>query len=221
MRIQQYLVCFDGDVAVNSKVFLAVLKKKLCRKISNTIMEHLDQLDMVGDISPALEATEDFIQCLDGMQGEGVCHDQTGTYQASIEPKNLQEVSSAALGKLNSSGVWNLLAGEQLEVGPLGLAWANSLSALGLEMGLRHGKRSRARSTNDLAAHINESTNTTHSSSNSAFKKGHNRSRSDVYYQPSSYTDNGLPTVDCNSLKNMMLSLQPEGKFSSTVCNSS
>lgn len=176
-------------------------------------MDHFDQLDMVGDISPALEATEDFIQCLDGMQGQGVSHDQTGTYQASIQPKNLQEVSSAALGKLNSSGVWNLLAGEQLEVGPLGLAWANSLSALGLGVGLRHGKRSRARSTNDLATHINECTN---ASSNSAFKKGHNRSRSDVYHQPSSYTDNGLPTVDCNSLKNMMLSFQG-GKFLSTI----
>lgn len=184
-------------------------------------MEHFDQLDMVGDISPALEATEDFIQCLDGMQGEGVCRDQTGTYQASMQPKNLKEVSSAALGKLNSSGVWNLLAGEQLEVGPLGVAWANSLSALGLEVGLRHGKRSRARSTNDLATHINEYTNNTHSSSNSAFKKGHNRSRSDVYYHPSSYTDNGLPTVDCNSLKNMMHSFQQEGKFSSTINNSS
>lgn len=183
-------------------------------------MERFDQLDMVGDISPALEATEDFIQCLDGMQSEGVCHDQTGTYQASIQPKNLQEVSSAALGKLNSSGVWNLLAGEQLEVGPLGLAWANSLSALGLEVGLRHGKRSRARSTNDLATHINEYTNTTHSSSNSAFKKGHNRSRSDVYYQPSSYTDNGLPTVDCNGLKAAMLSFQQAGKFSFTIYNS-
>lgn len=177
-------------------------------------MERFDQLDMVGDISPALEATEDFIQCLDGMQGQGGSHDQTGTYPASMQPKNLREVSSAALGKLESSGVWNLLAGEQLEVGPLGLAWANSLSALGLGVGFRHGKRSRARSTNDLATQINECTNTTNSSSNSAFKKGHNRSRSDVYHQPSSYTDNGLPTVDCNSLKNMMLSFQQEGKFS-------
>ncbi|XP_029698566.1 pleckstrin homology domain-containing family M member 3 isoform X2 [Takifugu rubripes] len=177
-------------------------------------MDRFDQLDMVGDISPALEATEDFIQCLDGMQGQGVSHDQTGTYQASMQPKNLQEASSAALGKLNSSGVWNLLAGEQLEVGPLGLAWANSLSALGLGVGLRHGKRSRARSTNDLATHINECTN---ASSNSAFKKGHNRSRSDVYHQPSSYTDNGLPTVDCNSLKNMMLSFQGDKSSSGSV----
>ncbi|KAE8299682.1 Pleckstrin-like proteiny domain-containing family M member 3 [Larimichthys crocea] len=112
----------------------------------------------------------------------------------------------APLGKLSSSGVWSLLAGEQPEVGPLGLAWADNFSVLGLGMGLRHGKRSRARSTNDLAAHSKECTNNTaNSSSNSAFKKGHNRSRSDVNYRPSAYTDNGLPTVDCNTLKNMIL----------------
>lgn len=180
-------------------------------------MEGLEQLDMVGDISPALEATEDFIHCVDGMQGQGSGQAQTGN-QASRQPKELQEVSSAALGKLSSSGVWSLLAGEQPEVGPLGLAWADNFSVLGLGMGLRHGKRSRARSTNDLAAHTKECTNnTTNSSSNSAFKKGHNRSRSDVNYRPSAYTDNGLPTVDCNTLKNMILNYQQEGKFTSTV----
>lgn len=180
-------------------------------------MEGLEQLDMVGDISPALEATEDFIHCVDGMQGQGSGQAQTGN-QASRQPKELQEVSSAALGKLSSSGVWSLLAGEQPEVGPLGLAWADNFSVLGLGMGLRHGKRSRARSTNDLAAHTKECTNnTTNSSSSSAFKKGHNRSRSDVNYRPSAYTDNGLPTVDCNTLKNMILNYQQEGKFTSTV----
>ncbi|TMS06857.1 Pleckstrin homology domain-containing family M member 3 [Larimichthys crocea] len=169
-------------------------------------MEGLEQLDMVGDISPALEATEDFIHCVDGMQGQGPSQAQTGTRQPLRQPKQLQEVSSAALGKLSSSGVWSLLAGEQPEVGPLGLAWADNFSVLGLGMGLRHGKRSRARSTNDLAAHSKECTNNTaNSSSNSAFKKGHNRSRSDVNYRPSAYTDNGLPTVDCNTLKNMIL----------------
>lgn len=181
-------------------------------------MEGLEQLDMVGDISPALEATEDFIHCVDGMQGQGPSQAQTGTRQPLRQPKQLQEVSSAALGKLSSSGVWSLLAGEQPEVGPLGLAWADNFSVLGLGMGLRHGKRSRARSTNDLAAHSKECTNNTaNSSSNSAFKKGHNRSRSDVNYRPSAYTDNGLPTVDCNTLKNMILNHhQQEGEFTPT-----
>lgn len=181
-------------------------------------MEGLEQLDMVGDISPALEATEDFIHCVDGMQGQCSDQVQTGTLPASRQPKELQEVSSAALGKLSSSGVWNLLAREQPEVGPLGLAWADNFSVLGLGMGFRHGKRSRARSTNDLAAHSKECTNnTTNSSSNSAFKKGHNRSRSDVHYRPSAYTDNGLPALDCNTLKNMILNHQQEGKFTSTA----
>ncbi|XP_040004161.1 pleckstrin homology domain-containing family M member 3 isoform X2 [Xiphias gladius] len=180
-------------------------------------MEGLEQLDMVGDISPALEATEDFIHCMDGIQGQGPSQAQTGNIQPPRQPKQLQEVSSAALGKLSSSGVWSLLAGEQPEVGPLGLAWADNFSVLGLGMGLRHGKRSRARSTNDLAAHTKECTNNTaNSSSNSAFKKGHNRSRSDVNYRPSAYTDNGLPTVDCNTLKNMILNHQQEADKSSS-----
>ncbi|CAJ1079817.1 pleckstrin homology domain-containing family M member 3 [Xyrichtys novacula] len=180
-------------------------------------MESLAQLDMVGDISPALEATEDFINCMDGIQGQGPSQAQTGNLQPSRPPKQLQEVSSAALGKLSSSGVWGLLAGEQPEVGPLGLAWADNFSVLGLGMGLRHGKRSRARSTNDLAAHTKECTNNAaNSSSNSAFKKGHNRSRSDVNYRPSTYTDNGLPTVDCNTLKNMILNHQQEADKSSS-----
>ncbi|XP_068429268.1 pleckstrin homology domain-containing family M member 3 isoform X2 [Clinocottus analis] len=180
-------------------------------------MEGLEQLDMVGDISPALEATEDFIHCMDGIQGQGPSQAQTGTLQPARQPKQLQEVSSTALGKLSSSGVWGLLAREQPEVGPLGLAWADNFSVLGLGMGLRAGKRSRARSTNDLAAHTKECTNNAaNSSSNSAFKKGHNRSRSDVNYRPSAYTDNGLPTVDCNTLKNMILNHQPEDKSSSS-----
>ncbi|KAI3356095.1 hypothetical protein L3Q82_017356 [Scortum barcoo] len=180
-------------------------------------MEGLQQLDMVGDISPALEATEDFIHCMDGIQGQGPSQTQTGSLQPSRQPKQLQEVSSAALGKLSSSGVWNLLAGEQPEVGPLGLAWADNFSVLGLGMGFRHGKRSRARSTNDLAAHTKEcANNAANSSSSSAFKKGHNRSRSDVNYRPSAYTDNGLPTVDCNTLKNMILNHQQDADKSSS-----
>lgn len=186
-------------------------------------MDSLEGLDIVGDISPALEATEDFIHCLDGIPGQGESQSQTRELQPSRQPKQLQEVSSAALGKLSSSGVWGLLAGEQHEVGPLGLAWADhqppsAFSVLGLGMGLRHGKRSRARSTNDLAAHSKDcSNNTVTSSSNSAFKKGHNRSRSDVNYRPSAYTDNGLPAVDCNTLKNMVLNHQREGEFAETL----
>lgn len=177
-------------------------------------MEGLEQLDMVGDISPALEATEDFIHCVDGMQGQ--CSDQVQG-PASRPPKELQDVSSAALGKLSSSGVWNLLASEQPEVGPLGLAWADNFTVLGLGMGLRHGKRSRARSTNDLAAHSKEcANNAANASSNPVFKKGHNRSRSDVNYRPSAYTDNGLPAMDCNTLKNMILNQQQEGDKSSS-----
>ncbi|KAM3607226.1 uncharacterized protein V6R79_003775 [Siganus canaliculatus] len=182
-------------------------------------MEGLEQLDMVGDISPALEATEDFIHCMDGMQSQGPSQAQPS--QSSRQSKQLEDVSSAALGKLSSSGVWSLLAREQPEVGPLGLAWADNFSVLGLGMGLRHGKRSRARSTNDLAAHTKEcSNNTTSSSSNSTFKKGHNRSRSDVHYRPSAYTDNGLPNVDCNTLKNMILNHQQEADKSSSSSSS-
>lgn len=174
-------------------------------------MEALEQLDTAGDISPALEATEDFIHCMDGIRGQGPSRAPPG----ALRPKQPREVSSAALGKLSSSGVWGLLAREQPEVGPLGLAWADNFSVLGLGTGSRPGKRSRARSTNDLAAHTKECTaiNAANSSSKSAFKKGHNRSRSDVNYRPSAYTDNGLPAVDCNTLKNMILNQRPEGEF--------
>ncbi|MEQ2302207.1 hypothetical protein AMECASPLE_004281 [Ameca splendens] len=182
-----------------------------------TAMEGLEQLDVVGDISPALEATEDFIHCMDRIQGQGPSFAQTSNRQPARQPKQLQDVSSAALGKLSSSGVWNILAREQPEVGPLGLAWADNFSVLGLGIGLRHGKRSRARSTNDLLAHIQECTNNTgNSSSKSVFKKGHNRSRSDVNYRPSAYTDNGLPRVDCNMLKNVILNQQQDVDKSST-----
>ncbi|KAM4558456.1 pleckstrin homology domain-containing family M member 3 isoform 1-T3 [Odontesthes bonariensis] len=184
-------------------------------------MEGLEQLDVVGDISPALEATEDFIHCIDRMQGQGPSQAQTNNCQPPRQPKQLPDVSSAALGKLSSSGVWGLFTGEQPEVGPLGLAWADNFSVLGLGMGLRHGKRSRARSTNDLAAHTKECTNNTgNASSSSVLKKGHNRSRSDVNYRPSAYTDNGLPAVDSNTLKNMILNHQQEadkGSSSSVV----
>ncbi|XP_077392455.1 pleckstrin homology domain-containing family M member 3 [Festucalex cinctus] len=165
-------------------------------------MEGLRQLDVVGDVSPALEATEDFAAPGGPSPPEN---------QISGQPKKLQEASSAAaLAKLSSSGVWSLLAGQQPEVGPLGLAWADGLSVVGL----RHGKRSRARSTNDLVAHGNEGAAL---ASNAAFKKGHNRSRSDVNYPTAAYTDNGLHAVD--TLKNTILNQQMEGEKGSSSSN--
>ncbi|XP_049583627.1 pleckstrin homology domain-containing family M member 3 [Syngnathus scovelli] len=154
-------------------------------------MEGLSQMDAVGDISPALEATEDFTP-----PGDLTPPNK----QTSGQPKKLQEASSAALAKLSSSGVWSLLAGQQPEVGSLGLAWAEGLTVVGL----RHGKRSRARSTNDLLAHGKEGAAlAANTASNAAFKKGHNRSRSDVNYRTAAYTNNGLPSVD--TLKNTIL----------------
>nr|XP_055072283.1 pleckstrin homology domain-containing family M member 3 [Misgurnus anguillicaudatus]XP_055072284.1 pleckstrin homology domain-containing family M member 3 [Misgurnus anguillicaudatus] len=141
----------------------------------------------VEDISPALEATEDYLHCLDDNQGDGqVCS------------QKLKEGST--LDKLNSSGVWGLLTGKQCEISAGNMAWAEQTSFDLL--GLRHGKRNRARSTNDLAAHAKE-TNSTTTTSNGGFKRGHNRSRSDINNR--SYTDNGMPAIDKNTLKNMAL----------------
>ncbi|XP_038862878.1 pleckstrin homology domain-containing family M member 3-like [Salvelinus namaycush] len=164
----------------------------------------------VEDISPALEATEDFLHCLDGGGGQSHCQGGDGFRHPRQHHPKLQEMS-AALGKLSSSGVWGLLAREQgTEVSPRNVAWADQPSAFSV-LALRQGKRSRARSTNDLAAHTKDTNNTTSNSSNTAFKKGHNRSRSDVNYRPS-YTDNtnGLPAVDKNMLKNIALNDQRE-----------
>uniref|UniRef100_A0A4W5MPH7 Pleckstrin homology domain containing M3 n=1 Tax=Hucho hucho TaxID=62062 RepID=A0A4W5MPH7_9TELE len=136
----------------------------------------------VEDISPALEATEDFLHCLDGGGGQSHCQGGEGFRQPRQHHPKLQEMS-AALGKLSSSGVWGLLAREQgTEVSPRNVAWADQPSAFSV-LALRQGKRSRARSTNDLAAHTKDTNNTTSNSSNTAFKKGHNRSRSDVNYR--------------------------------------
>ncbi|XP_051564677.1 pleckstrin homology domain-containing family M member 3 isoform X2 [Myxocyprinus asiaticus] len=144
----------------------------------------------VEDISPALEATEDYLHCLDDNQGDGqVC------------PQKLKEAST--LEKLNSSGVWGLLTGKQSEISPGNMAWAEQTSFNVL--GLRNGKRNRARSTNDLAAHAKE-TNSTTTTSSSTFKRGHNRSRSDINNR--SYTDNGMQAIDKNTLKNMALNEQ-------------
>ncbi|XP_077584827.1 pleckstrin homology domain-containing family M member 3 [Stigmatopora nigra] len=146
-------------------------------------MEDPRPSDAVGNISPALEATEDFA-------AQGVM----------LHSEKVTE-AAAAVVKLASGGVRGLLSGRRPEVGPLGLAWADSLSAAGLRHG---GKRSRARSTNDLLAHGKDG------ASNAAFKKGHNRSRSDVNYRAAAYTDNGLPAVD--TLKNTILNQHVEGE---------
>lgn len=122
----------------------------------------------VEDVSPALEATEDF---LDGGQ-----------------PRTLDEVS--VLCKL--SGMWDLLAGQNQEDKKI---WpCTEQSVTHNIMGYRHGKRCRAQSTNDLAVHST-------TCSNGGFKRGHNRSRSDMNY--STCTDNGLPLLDRNMLQNM------------------
>ncbi|XP_026073873.1 pleckstrin homology domain-containing family M member 3-like isoform X2 [Carassius auratus] len=141
----------------------------------------------VENISPALEATEDYLHCLDDNQGDGqVCL-----------PKHTE---ASTLDKLNSSGVWGLLTGKQSENLPSNMAWAEPTSFTVL--GLRHGRRNRARSTNDLAAHAKE-TNSTINTCSGGFKRGHNRSRSDVNNR--TYTDNGMPAIDTNTLKNMSL----------------
>lgn len=151
----------------------------------------------VEDISPALEATEEFLHCLEGASTHG-----------GRQPK-LQEVS--AIGKLGSGALWGLLAAEHLEVSPHSLAWADQAPSFSI-FGLRQGKRSRARSTNDLAAHAKDDNNSTTSS----FKPGHNRSRSDANYK--SCVDNGMLTVDKNMLKNMVaLNNKREGKKNSSI----
>ncbi|XP_072542714.1 pleckstrin homology domain-containing family M member 3 isoform X1 [Salminus brasiliensis] len=152
----------------------------------------------VEDISPALEATEEYLHCLDGGQDDG-----------QVRPPKLKEVS--ALDKLSSSGVWGLLTGEQSEISPRNLAWAEQTSSFSV-LGLRNGKRNRARSTNDLAAHAKDGNST--STSGGGFKRGHNRSRSDVNYR--TFTDNGVPAVDKNTLKNMALNDQREANKESS-----
>ncbi|XP_062862250.1 pleckstrin homology domain-containing family M member 3 [Trichomycterus rosablanca] len=150
----------------------------------------------VEDISPALEMTEDYLHCLDGSQEDRL-----------VCPSKLKE--AITLEKLSSTGVWGLLTGEQLEISH-NVAWAepNLVSVLGL----RHGKRNRARSTNDLAAHAKETNST--NNSNGGFRRGHNRSQSDVNHQ--TYMKNRVPAVDKDTLKNMALNDHHEDKKEST-----
>ncbi|XP_041923781.1 pleckstrin homology domain-containing family M member 3 isoform X1 [Alosa sapidissima] len=128
----------------------------------------------VEDVSPALEATEDF---LESSQGDG-----------QLQPCRLEEVS--VLCKL--SGMWNLLAGQHQEDSK-SWAWTEQTTTHSI-LGYRHGKRCRAHSTNDLAVHSS-------TLNNGSFKRGHNRSHSDMNY--STCTDNGLPVLDRNMLKTL------------------
>ncbi|KAJ3583278.1 hypothetical protein NHX12_029524 [Muraenolepis orangiensis] len=140
-------------------------------------MDGVEGLDYVRDISPALEATEDFLHGLEGI------YDQSQDVQhCRPQKKRLQEVSSGG-EKPSYGNVWR----QRHESGPLSFAWADHQppSAIGVS---RHGKKSRARSTDDLASHSKEGGGV----SDSVFRKGHNRSRSDVHYRPSTCTENGL-----------------------------
>ncbi|XP_053733472.1 pleckstrin homology domain-containing family M member 3 [Synchiropus splendidus] len=172
-------------------------------------MEGLEQLDMLGDISPAVEATEDFVHQVSAIQSQGSSHTAKANLQLFHQSKTLQDVSNDAMGKLSSSGAWNLLASEQPVTGPFGLAWADNLSVLGL-VGLGQGKRTRAHSTDDLAVRTKECVGNSAASSTSQFKKGHNRSRSDVNYGHSFHINN-----DC-TMKNLILNHQQAAEKSSS-----
>ncbi|KAK7938546.1 hypothetical protein WMY93_001872 [Mugilogobius chulae] len=56
-------------------------------------MEGLEKLDVVGDISPALEATEDFIHCVDGINMS-----QERNRSASRPAKQLQKCPTPPWG---------------------------------------------------------------------------------------------------------------------------
>ncbi|KAL2081745.1 hypothetical protein ACEWY4_023598 [Coilia grayii] len=129
----------------------------------------------VEDVSPAMEATEDF---LEGGQGN------------NQHPHTLNEVS--VLCKL--SEMWDLLA-RQHEEDSKSWTWAEQSSTHGI-VGYRHGNRCRAQSTNDLAVH-----STTYN--NVGFKRGHNRSHSDMNY--SSCKDNLFPVLDKNTFKHVAI----------------
>lgn len=160
-------------------------------------MDGVEVLDNVQDISPALEATEDFLHCLDGIYEQSPLQKPTVALQHFRQPKRLQDASGGESEKRSSSDVWCWLAGERSEFGPWSFAWADhqppsAIGTLGQGNGLRRGKKSRAQSTNDLSSHSKECSNV----SNSVFRKGHNRSRSDVNYRPSGGTDHGLTTLE-------------------------
>ncbi|XP_031417145.1 pleckstrin homology domain-containing family M member 3 isoform X3 [Clupea harengus] len=140
------------------------------------VMEGLE----VEDISPALEATEDF---LEGSPGD----DQ-------LQPHMLQEVS--VLCKL--SGMWDRRAWQHQDALK---SWVWTEQSPHSILGYRHGKRCRAQSTNDLAVQ-------SAACNNGGFKRGHNRSHSDMNY--TTCTDNGLPALDRNVLKNAAYSAKGE-----------
>ncbi|MBN3318647.1 PKHM3 protein, partial [Atractosteus spatula] len=147
----------------------------------------------VEDVSPALEVTEDFLRCFDSPvenrpQQPGD-YGMTGVSELEGREGFLNNVPRSN-GTIHGAGgvLWGLLAKEQPSRGQEGntnnLEWADHKGAPSLSIfGMCQGKRSRARSTNDLAAHTKDP-------GASAFKRGHSRSRSDANYR--SVTDNGV-----------------------------
>ncbi|XP_066543916.1 pleckstrin homology domain-containing family M member 3 [Amia ocellicauda] len=124
-------------------------------------------------VSPALEVTEDFLHCFDG---------PVENRPPAAPPKGYGAQEDVSRGML-----WGLLTKEQLGRGQEGgnsnrLEWADHKGAPSFNIfSMCHGRRSRARSTNDLAAHAKDG-------GGGGFKRGHSRSRSDANYR--SVTDN-------------------------------
>nr|XP_006636462.1 PREDICTED: pleckstrin homology domain-containing family M member 3 [Lepisosteus oculatus] len=147
----------------------------------------------VEDVSPALEVTEDFLRCFDSPvenrpQQPGD-YGMTGVSELEGREGFLNNLPRSN-GTIHGAGgaLWGLLAKEQLGRGQEGDTnnpeWADHKGAPSFSIfGMCQGKRSRARSTNDLAAHTKDP-------GASAFQRGHSRSRSDANYR--SVTDNGV-----------------------------
>ncbi|MBN3283218.1 PKHM3 protein, partial [Polyodon spathula] len=164
----------------------------------------------VEDISPALEVTEDFLHCIDcpvengRQQQQQQQHDNcsiqevpelTGQKGFISKPGTTHAVELRNSSLRSHGGTfWGLLSKEQLNQGrdaaTNNLEWAEkkelpSFNIFSMCQGRR--SRSRARSTNDLAGQAKES---------AAFRRGHNRSRSDANYK--SVPDNGAPSLERN-----------------------
>ncbi|XP_069052505.1 pleckstrin homology domain-containing family M member 3 isoform X2 [Lepisosteus oculatus] len=147
----------------------------------------------VEDVSPALEVTEDFLRCFDSPvenrpQQPGD-YGMTGVSELEGREGFLNNLPRSN-GTIHGAGgaLWGLLAKEQPGRGQEGDTnnpeWADHKGAPSFSIfGMCQGKRSRARSTNDLAAHTKDP-------GASAFQRGHSRSRSDANYR--SVTDNGV-----------------------------
>ncbi|KAG2459711.1 PKHM3 protein, partial [Polypterus senegalus] len=146
------------------------------------------------DISPALEVTEDFFHCfnytIDNPQkhedydlqevpeffGQQGVQSKGGDSQAAVFTKDSFQGPCAK---------WNFLNKDELhlqDVSTNHLEWGEKKEVPSFNLfSMCQGKRSRARSTNDLAAHTKDP---------SAFRTGHSRSRSDANYK--AFIDNGV-----------------------------